>query len=216
MCQEGTFNLEVNSKCKECPIGAVCSGGTSLAADIGYWQLQVGLPYTPEPSLIDYDVVTYQPKFYRCRSAPYACCPDGGCAVNESVALEQPVCADRRSGVLCSWCDEGFTLWAGECLPCEGVNGGMVFLGLLLVAAVLLFLIMRPPSKSAASVVVIDYYQLTNIISVPSTSAWWCRFFAASGPCVLLHGDRAVHAVFCVLACVLAPGQVVARPCSPT
>lgn len=198
-CQEGTYNLQANSQCLPCPVGAICKGGDSLTADLGYWQLQVGLPYEPDPDAVDYGKVTYEPQFFRCRAAPYAkhvlcgptrrrvadakaarpppprrryaCCPDGGCAVNESSTQRPPVCSDKRSGVLCSWCDNGYTLWAGTCVPCKGVNAGMVILAIMCVAVVLVFLIVRPPSKSGASVVVIDYYQLTNIISVPSTSA---------------------------------------------
>jgi len=101
----------------------------------------------------------------------YACCPDGNCAVNETSGTLPPVCTNRRSGILCSWCDEGYTVWAGECVPCKGVNWGMLVLSIVLVAFALVFLILRPPSKSGASAVVVDYYQLTNIISVPATSA---------------------------------------------
>ena len=49
--------------------------------------------------------------------------------------------------------------------------GYPLVLSIVLVAFALVFLILRPPSKSGASAVVVDYYQLTNIISVPATSA---------------------------------------------
>ena len=36
-CDPGSYNLDANSSCKSCPTGGICDGGTSLAADIGYW-----------------------------------------------------------------------------------------------------------------------------------------------------------------------------------
>lgn len=73
-CPLGTYNLFPNSVCLDCPKGAVCTGGDALAADNGYWQLQVGLPEDPNPSGIDYGAITFRPEFYRCRSAPYVSC----------------------------------------------------------------------------------------------------------------------------------------------
>ena len=70
-CQEGTYNLQINSKCLPCPIGAICKGGDSLTADTGYWQLQVGLPFYPDPDAVDYGSIRYEPEFFRCRAAPY-------------------------------------------------------------------------------------------------------------------------------------------------
>lgn len=36
-CAPGTYNLDVNSYCKPCPTGALCSGGSALAAMEDYW-----------------------------------------------------------------------------------------------------------------------------------------------------------------------------------
>ena len=36
-CAAGTYNLMLNSTCKSCPVGAVCSGGSHLAVTAGYW-----------------------------------------------------------------------------------------------------------------------------------------------------------------------------------
>ena len=70
------------------------------------------------------------------------------------------VCASNREGVLCSWCANGYTLWAGECLPCDGVNGLLIFVIVVAVIIVIIVLVIRPPSKSGAGLIVIDYYQV--------------------------------------------------------
>jgi hypothetical protein len=36
-CGPGSYNLDVNSDCKPCPSGAICVGGSSLAAQAGFW-----------------------------------------------------------------------------------------------------------------------------------------------------------------------------------
>jgi hypothetical protein len=36
-CGTGSYNLDVDGVCKPCPNGAICDGGSSLAAQAGYW-----------------------------------------------------------------------------------------------------------------------------------------------------------------------------------
>lgn len=37
-CAPGFYNEDVNSTCKQCPVGAVCSGGASIGARMDYWR----------------------------------------------------------------------------------------------------------------------------------------------------------------------------------
>lgn len=61
-CPAGTFNLNGDGRCRACPEGAICDGGTHLAAARGYWQERTG---------------TFS-VFRRCYPEDM-CCPHGGC-----------------------------------------------------------------------------------------------------------------------------------------
>lgn len=39
-CPSGTYNADVNSTCKPCPPGGACTGGSSLAAQAGYFYFE--------------------------------------------------------------------------------------------------------------------------------------------------------------------------------
>ena len=37
-CPPNTYNIDIDSACKPCPVGAVCNGGASFSAAKDYWQ----------------------------------------------------------------------------------------------------------------------------------------------------------------------------------
>ena len=144
-CPSGEYNLNGDGVCRQCPQGAVCSGGTGVALLKDYWVS----PASITAGAID---------VYRCR--PGWCCEDARCPIfkdgdaasctggaNDGIgrdACSVATCAPKKMGTLCGACAPGHVLVGEQCeADCDGFGAGpfvfMLFLAFLAVFALLAF-----------------------------------------------------------------------------
>ena len=104
-------------ECAPCPLGGVCTTGF-VAADEEWWR---------ESTVSD---TLYKCKVGKCLAeqvvGPLSMRPDGGGNASSeastdasSNSTEPTNCAAGSTGPLCALCLDGYTIQAGECLPCD-------------------------------------------------------------------------------------------------
>ena len=158
-CSAGTYSLDTRGVCSSCPVGAVCAGGSHLAALPGYWQGNTDVRF-----------FECSPTTACCRSADQETSVQGellGCSRDSEAR-----CADGResSSRLCATCEDGFSYVGSICVRCEGANVPiivvMLLLSLLLVATLLLVQ-QRFSFKENSFQVLIAFYQMAALLVTP-------------------------------------------------
>ncbi|KAI8922089.1 hypothetical protein DFJ77DRAFT_11314 [Powellomyces hirtus] len=132
-----SYALTEDSPCLPCPPGATCQG-PNVTANPGFWMAPLSKTSIPE--------------VWRC--------PPGQCIGNSE-------CADHRSGILCSKCEEGYSDWrgSGTCEECSAQAPRWLLIPVfaaLIVAGVLI----RFPAlcKSSISATLIFFVQYSSIL----------------------------------------------------
>jgi hypothetical protein len=180
-CEIGTYNIDGVSACKQCPFGAVCAGGNVVLAQQGFWRA----PDSPTA-------------FFLCKpNTLNSCCPSGRCLkastdltptftrINASklaasgIVFSTAECGIARSGLLCSYCDEGHSEWNDECVPCPyAANPVFLIVYIILVCLFLLLLLLYSCTRNFAAEsgsfqVISDFVQSAGVMLVlPQSSVF--------------------------------------------
>jgi predicted outer membrane repeat protein len=127
VCKDRTFNFD-GVKCKACPEGGDCRGGTSLDSLQGWWR-----------SADSAEVL------FTCPIRESCVAGNGTGAASCELGYEGPVCA---------LCSPGYRHWGGKCSPC-GSNASLAVpaLGIIAFVAFLVY-IFRKPLKTAVGTVI--------------------------------------------------------------
>ena len=113
------FGASMDSpECAPCPLGGVCTTGF-VAADVDWWR---------ESTVSD---TLYKCKVGKCLAeevvGPLSSSPEGSgnassdasTDASRSNSTEPTNCVEGSTGPLCALCLDGYTIQAGECLPCD-------------------------------------------------------------------------------------------------
>ena len=145
-CPSGEYNINADSLCRLCPIGAVCNGGTGISLLTDFWA---------DPSTFGGDI-----RVYRCR--PEWCCKEARCPLFSngtvcsspeldsnvlSKAFEEDTCSDltcaeNKAGPLCGQCEDPFILVGNKSSEncTEASAGALIVLFLICSLGVMAFL----------------------------------------------------------------------------
>jgi len=127
VCKDRTFNFD-GIKCKTCPNGGDCRGGTSLDALPGWWRS------SETAELL------------------FSCPIRESCAAGNATGTH--ACEEGYEGPVCALCAPGYRHWGGKCSEC-GSNAALAvpLIGILAFLAFLVY-IFRKPLKQAVGTVI--------------------------------------------------------------
>ena len=127
VCKDRTFNFD-GIKCRDCPTGGDCRGGTSLDALPGWWR-------SSETAEILFS------------------CPVRESCVSGNVSGTQ-ACEVGYEGPVCALCAKGYRTWGGKCSKC-GSNASLAVpaLGIIAFTAFLVYIFHKPLKQATGTVV---------------------------------------------------------------
>jgi hypothetical protein len=140
-------------ECRFCPTGASCPALSNITVSPQYYAVINATTLAVETFLCGGD---------RCAS-------NGACAGSRDQSGTNP---------LCGRCVEGYSEWNGDCIPCSGVNGGLVVLAVLLAWACVLVIHIFSQSTTNSSALRITLYLWQVSILIVDQSSWlrWANF----------------------------------------
>lgn len=124
LCPAGTYNVNGNSTCLECPNGGYCPGGSEVDTIYGWWQ--------NSNSLLNSNTSLRAVSMMRCTGS--TCCKSNtSCSIQET-------CSGNTTGSLCSTCASSeYKLWDNQCVFCKTINGAYMVIFIIIAFAIVLF-----------------------------------------------------------------------------
>eukprot|EP00004_Rigifila_ramosa_P017353 TRINITY_DN4213_c0_g1_i2.p1 TRINITY_DN4213_c0_g1~~TRINITY_DN4213_c0_g1_i2.p1 ORF type:complete len:1772 (+),score=403.38 TRINITY_DN4213_c0_g1_i2:423-5318(+) len=136
-CQQcAAETYESDHVCKPCPPNVFCDGGLATAKP-GYW------------------LVTFRNSQNTTTVLPLSC-RDGLCAGNNE-------CANPYTGLLCTTCEEGYTMWEGKCQKCQAGTISGLGAGILVVYG--LWILLRADLTFDFQAIIFTYQSFSLIIT---------------------------------------------------
>jgi len=127
VCGDRTFNFD-GLKCKTCPVGGDCRGGTSLDALPGWWR-------SSETSEI-----------------LFSCPIRASCAAGNGTGIH--ACEEGYQGPVCALCADGYRHWGGKCSKC-GSNAAFAvpLLGIFAFIGLMVYVFQKPLKQAIGTVI---------------------------------------------------------------
>lgn len=173
-CSVNTYTPVAGSACISCALpgmeGLTCTNGLASVKS-GWWAIREQdaasgmMLYQTFPCAVGY-----------CPGSPLQLADSNSSAA--AIAYCDYPRLNSDTNLMCGACEDGYIPWGDACLPCRGVNGGLVF-GALVLSFVLVLFLLRSGGSAAGPVVVLLFFLQTAALEVGSVSRWivWLRVF---------------------------------------
>ena len=127
VCKDRTFNFD-GIKCRECPEGGYCRGGTSLDSLPGWWRSS--------------DV----------SDLLFSCPVKDACAAGNSTGVA--ACEEGYEGPVCALCAPGYRHWGGKCSKCgSDASLAVPALGIMVFIAFFVYIFQKPLKQAVGTVI---------------------------------------------------------------
>ena len=127
VCKDRTFNFD-GIKCRECPEGGYCRGGTSLDSLPGWWR-------SSDVS----DVL-------------FSCPVKDACAAGNGTGVD--ACEEGYEGPVCALCAPGYRHWGGKCSKCgSDASLAVPALGIMVFIAFFVYIFQKPLKQAVGTVI---------------------------------------------------------------